>query len=92
MFIKEKMGKIENSRTGKTNRRMNKFFKDMDESIFFLSYEDQMRMKFVEHLLSKLQIYDLDRAKIYLRGVDARTIKYLIYSILLDYDNKHWMS
>lgn len=66
------------------------YFKDLEQCFSLLSPDDQRKMEFSEYFLSKLTLYNLDGASIQIAEIDSRTLKFFLYSVVLDYEI--WLS
>jgi hypothetical protein len=66
------------------------YFKNLERCFSLLNTEDQRKMEFADYFLSKLTLYNLDGASIQIAEIDTRTLKFFLYSVVLDYEM--WLS
>lgn len=67
------------------------YFRQMDSLIttYFVTDEDQKKLEFSKHFLTKLQLIDLEGVKIQMEPIDVKLFQYFVLSIILEWENKH---
>jgi hypothetical protein len=63
------------------------FYSLIDNLIPFGNHDLQEKMEFAKDYINKLTIKDLENNRISLGPMDDKTLQFLIFSILLEYDN-----
>lgn len=69
---------------------VNAYFKEIEHCFSQLNIEDQKKIEFAEYFLSKLQLYNLEGIRIHIAELDYKTLKFFIYSVVLDYES--WLA
>ena len=63
------------------------FYEQMDNLIPAWDHDLQMKMKFARDYMNNMTIKDLKKNRISLGPMDERTLQFLIFSILLEYES-----
>jgi hypothetical protein len=64
------------------------YYEETDKLILYLSEDDNRRLKFVQNYMTSILLRGVpDMDKIQLGPMDKKMLKYLIFSIVLEYDN-----
>jgi hypothetical protein len=63
------------------------FYSLIDNLIPYMDNDLQGKMKFAKDIMNSMTIKDLENNRISLGPMDGKTLQFLIFSILLEYDN-----